>query len=325
MAVDLVLLKTTLSFVLTIVAIGSLRPAFQPSLVEGFGILCFCDSMYVIFQTFVLGLSPDYRGGFLGNPSMNGCFIAVTLGWLAFEPEDIPYGFKGLKELCKNDMVQIALDAIMLIVPVVAIFCAKASVPVGVLAIMIGAYILCQTKKTWLSAAFVSAVLLAGFAFTPDLLGNSGRFGIWKLSLKWWWNNADIWTGTGNGMFFLIGPMLQHKELAANAGWTLSSPDPNVLSAVGSLFVNPDQWWIWAHNDWLQALIELGIIGVLLYLSLFVAGLWRAWKKGLSAEFAVLTGIGAAACFNFVVHSALFAVAAVLVVARIFDNHRIES
>ncbi len=288
LAIDKLTLMASFALLVVGGSVFLLSPKRQSKILEALSILCFVDSFS--------------RGAFLGNSSMNASFIAVSFAYLAFKPEQIEYPFKPLNTLKKKDFIQIIIDGLTVLVPVLAVFASGQSIPVGALALVVGAWVLCEKGKSALPLAlcFMATILIIGFVFTDNFLANSGRFEIWKINLKEWWENLDIWIGAGNGEFYNIGPETQKRAGAEH-----------------------NLWWIWAHNDWLQTLIEQGIIGLGLHIGLFSSALWKTFTSKRSADFAAVVGYGGVCFFNFNVHMAIPALLGLVIVARVFDKERI--
>jgi len=64
-------------------------------------------------------------------------------------------------------------------------------------------------------------------------------------------------------------------------------------------------WWIWMHNDWLQALFETGIVGLSLMFGLYLQALRRLVITGLTAEAKTLLLFGIFMGSNYPAHVGL--------------------
>ena len=87
----------------------------------------------------------------------------------------------------------------------------------------------------------------------------SGRFVIWKKTFAYWMKD-DVWhkiLGVGPGSFEIYGPGIQLQQTV-----------PGGLNMV----------YIWLHNDYLQNLFELGLVGFCLFLALHVQVLYVSYK-----------------------------------------------
>ncbi len=113
------------------------------------------------------------------------------------------------------------------------------------------------------------------FYLDPALkIPDNGRFELWSQSFDWWQAHSwpTLWFGTG---------------LGSTRTWL-----PHV---------HPDQFFMWLHNDFLQALIEWGVCGCLLASIVVLQSLRTCTDLGLALAFM------AAMCTNFVGHWALTA------------------
>lgn len=273
LTVENLTLRATVCWIISVLGVTSLSRKNQKELEKVFGYLCILNSCVVIFQA-LMGFEPDMRRGIIGtNASLNGCLIAVTIVFM---------------EGHRNRWVNLAL----FLLPVEAIFSSGTSVPVGVLALMVLSYIRVDPKS---SLALGASVLITGYFHTPRFLQDSGRFWTWQHSFLWWVKNTNVWIGTGNGTFFIIGPL--------------------VHNLYGS---TSDMLFIWAHNDWLQTLIEQGIVGLSIFITLFLLVLYKSWNR--KYLFAGSLGYGAISFFNFPAHSPLLAIVGILLAARSLDK-----
>lgn len=285
LSVENITAKATIDWLLLIVPISMMASRHQRMFRDALGWLCLANSIAMLYQ-FYLGIHHDDRGGFLGNTSMGGSFIAVTYPFLAIQ----------LRERSKFWLLMMAI-------PIGAIYVAQESVPVGAMAVVWFSQMVVRSKDDLkhgikLGVLCASVIALLAYWFTPDVLGDSGRFGVWRLSIQWWWEHCNHWIGTGNGTFFMIGPIVQRTY---HFGETV-------------LF-------IWAHNDWLQTLLEQGLIGGILYIILYAQCVIRSWRLN-AWEFSALMGYGAVSVFNFPAHNVLFALVGVILAARCLDNKR---
>jgi len=119
-------------------------------------------------------------GGILGNPSMTGCLIAITMSfmpWWAWIPG------------------------------IMAITAIKATMPWAVLVAMIFA-----------RSKYILVLILPAALLIPNILDSNGRFIVWQKGLEWWWNNAPHWFGMGTGTCIQFLSYVQ-KVTGANNGW----------------------------------------------------------------------------------------------------------
>lgn len=159
-----------------------------------------------------------------------------------------------------------------------AAFMADASVPIGLLAMFMALY----SRK---AAPFILLVLGAGaWRYGPEFLSSGDRFEMWDFFLTEWKHTL---IGEGFGSF---------------AAWAY------VRQTI--VHVKENSWWLWAHNDWLQAFIEAGVIGGALLLGTVATIMHRLLKSKMHAEAACLVLLSAMMVFNYPLHlapTALFA------------------
>lgn len=117
------------------------------------------------------------------------------------------------------------------------------------------------------------SIALVGY-LSPGL--DNGRFELWGRVMTFYWNHANILVGFGPGSFELFGPKIQHAS--------------NFMTG---------SWFIWMHNDWLQILFELGIVGFILWGLAYVGVCRRVRARKSAYLFASLIGLGVMACMNY--------------------------
>lgn len=115
-------------------------------------------------------------------------------------------------------------------------------------------------KSTIIGAGISGAVASIGYVMQKEALtAGSGRTHIWKLALKYFFQNDSKLFGTGIGTYHMYGPALQMNE-ALDTGKDM----------IDGFF--------WAHNDWLQVMFESGFIGLFLALVFFIYIVVKARK-----------------------------------------------
>lgn len=117
-----------------------------------------------------------------------------------------------------------------------------------------------------------AAALCVGIAMVPQVLGNmewdyswgNGRGGLWYLTLKGFLN-GDFWQKC-----FGVGPdcfgVYLYNTFPVKQYVTLEGPFANTV------FAN-------AHNEWLNALVNIGVFGLTAYVGIFVSFLIRCGKR----------------------------------------------
>ncbi len=91
-----------------------------------------------------------------------------------------------------------------------------------------------------------------------DLYHSPDRLVQWEAFMRWWWDNINPFFGSGGGSFQWLGPNVQG---------VFTNPDPKA------------EFYMWAHNDILQAYLEQGLIGLGLAMSLLGVCLNKAWSR----------------------------------------------
>lgn len=122
-----------------------------------------------------IGWLPIWKGGLIGNPSMNGCLIAITLPFVNL-PVVYPVGLVGLVYIGQ-------------------------SIPLGVAAVMFAAYLIASgTRLRARHFVVAMAVGLASYAYQyPMLFHSNERFASWEKVLAFWWSTNQHWFGLGTG------------------------------------------------------------------------------------------------------------------------------
>jgi hypothetical protein len=113
-------------------------------------------------------------------------------------------------------------------------------------------YLIATHRWRWLLAILPVIVGIAWYKNTTVLFDDAGRSGPWSLFMNWWWENANVVTGTGSGTFTWLGPEIQGKS---------------------------ENLFTWMHSEPLQILFEQGIVGLTLSCCLLVICLYRAWNR----------------------------------------------
>src|SRR3990167_7653314 len=83
-------------------------------------------------------------------------------------------------------------------------------------------------------------------------------------------------------------------------------------------------WWTWAHSDWIQVLYELGIIGLICYLAMFLFALRAAYINN-QYVFQALVIYSITSLANFPAHFGGHAFIGVAIVALSFMDKKTQS
>lgn len=234
-------------------------------------VTCLVDAVYVIVQFITGPRIAGTIGAFFDYDAMNACFLAIT----------IPFVFEVFKK-----------NRAWLILPVVAVLLTlvvdHSSTSLGVFCVVMGTlfYRCLEAEPWWLRCLAIitstSVLVLAMHHFMPHILHDSGRFEVYKTMMTWWFNNCNHWFGTGNGTFIHFGPHIQQIT-----------------------GIQPTQWFLWLHSDWLQIVFEMGYLGMFLSINLFCFLIKYSWNR----PYLLSSIMGYASCmvFQFPVHHALLA------------------
>ena len=126
------------------------------------------------------------------------------------------------------------------------------------------------TLPAFVAIAGVAGVLVFSFGGSFEGGWGNGRGALWSLTLQGFWQNGFLQKlfGVGPDCFaeYIYSVFLTEKMPELGGRWA------------GTIFAN-------AHNEWLNQLLNLGIVGVGCYLGIFVTGLrrYRKYLPGLLA------------------------------------------
>lgn len=177
---------------------------------------------------------------------------------------------------------------------------------------MLAAYILMrglrESKGKYFKAKVLggAGILISlGFIFKDKFMTGTGRYTEWLKFWKFFVDHKNIWLfGTGPGTGFYYGPALQ-----------LESSLRNNVPITEDVFV-------FFHNEYLQGLFELGIVGLVLGLVVYGRALWGS--RGRVQESLILFSIMGFTQFSL--HMPLPALAfSALLVLGLRDNQEYQS
>lgn len=174
-------------------------------------------------------------------------------------------------------------NRIYLVLGLVAIFLSKSSIPYGVLACgVIGYCLFNQKKKVLFAIALIPlsvGALCEGFTF----FDSGKRFEAYKVFMGFWNEAGRVWFGLGPGSFKAFGASIQIKSKFM------------YNESTGQLWR-----WPWMHSDWLEVgLFQLGIIGFILLVSIYLQTLYRLKKSNDKILFGLMCGFGSFAVFDY--------------------------
>ncbi len=125
-------------------------------------------------------------------------------------------------------------------------------------------------------AILASSSLALAAALKMGLFGlDKGRYLVWKTVYAWWQNQGFPIFGMGAGTAYSLVPWIQEDAKIDNGGY----------------------YYAFLHNEYLQALFELGWFGVGLILVLFAWSFARMYEQKRRSELAFLCAL-VPACFS---------------------------
>ncbi len=216
--------------------------------------------------------------GLMGNRSIGASFICV---WVFFI---LHFSGRSLPDL---------VSSISFWIGVFAIAISKSGISYLALIIGISAGLFSAGGK-WKRIGSISILSLIGLigVIKPTKLLDNSRFKAWPLFFDYWSETANPYLGWGAGSFPFYGPKTQIvKNFMVEK------------QADGSLL---GSWFLWAHNDWLQILLEFGIIGAVLSLLVYFKLLRMSYRR--PALFAATVAYGVIMVGNYPWHAAPTAV-----------------
>lgn len=250
-------------------------------LFKSYAILCFINSVYVIIQ-WISGNGYLDRGGFWQNGTNNASLIAFTLPLLFTLP---------IKNKYKIPVIGI---------PIISIFCTLTSVPVGVLFLAIGTYLFFRLKRYKIVSLIALAIVIFSIGYFLDekhFFSSSLRFGLYKITWNEFWQNGHLLHGEGLGTFHIFGPFFQERY-------------------------NHDvpHWNIFLHNDFLQTLFEVGIIGFLACINMLIFAIYKFIRRKEYLMLSCLIAWVGCALFNFPLHYPMHAFFGLLLICEAFNE-----
>jgi len=270
--------------------------------------LCLVSAAVIVYQA-LAGVPAQYRGGLYGNPSMSGCLVAFLYPFAAFRPrkrESYDWDYDS------SDIPMWAYDAIRILLPPAAVLLTGTSQPLGVLAVGVLARHVWRRKLSWRWATAgiaASAIVIFTIPAITSKHGrspfdDSGRFEVYRLVMKPWWDHGRRWLGQGTGTAQWIVPHIQ-------------AVDEQSRHKPGEPFQVAEYHWL--HSDWLQILFENGIVGATLALLSLAATLRAAWRRSAHV-FGSTCAYAAAMVFNFPWHLPVHAICGALIIACAFGS-----
>jgi O-antigen ligase len=198
-----------------------------------------------------------------------------------------------------QDAFDAALNFVIVGLALAAIALLGASVPWLCLTAVIVAGVAREHKGTIPYMAVWAIIVLTMAAMFKDLILNyefgndSGRFLVWNICIDHW----------------LAAPLTTKLF-----GFGLGSVQTLLLKWFPAY---RHDWWIFAHNSWLQCLLELGLVGLASVLYVAASAFRIAWRTSTRTT-ASLAGIAVFGFFNYPANQAFVALFCACVVLGLF-------
>jgi hypothetical protein len=251
---------------------GELQPRIDATSANGFAIIA--SSVFFISIISSRGLENLYR--LLEVVTIFNCCLVIYYGYGMFNAYSADNVFSALmapvlwfRNTPSRNVFSWFYYAAKVFVPVTAMVMRAGTTCFITLAVVFLAYAI--------ATGFVELIGLVLMAIAVGVWANmnsglnfitpGGRFEEWTRLMKWWWENANMWFGTGTGSFEWLAPTEQVKQSASEV-------------------------YLFMHNDYLQAIFEQGFVGFFLYGVLAVYCVKYSWRRPwLFAAFAGLAVI----------------------------------
>lgn len=109
--------------------------------------------------------------------------------------------------------------------------------------------------RNWLWLTILPVLFCIGYySQGQNLWLSQGRLDMWSAYFLWFINNSNHYLGSGLGSFEWLGQMIYFDTVGA---------------------------YTFAHNDYLQVLFEMGIVGLVLFTGTLLEALWRLRNEPL--------------------------------------------
>lgn len=222
--------------------------------------------------------------GLLGNRSIGASFTAV---WLFFTWYLTSRKFNDYLSHRQIKIMRWASSLALIAIAVSVSSISYASMLLALFCTLLSAFYLTFRKTDALCWTAISACLFlfigfcTGHAIDPEWGGHVSRQDAWPMFFNWYMDHINILTGSGAGTFKFYGPFIQEVN----------------QYQVG-------RWWLWAHNDWLQILLEFGVLGFSLAIFSYFILLKKSFDKPFL--FGALIAYGVVMAGNYPVHIAMF-------------------
>lgn len=270
-----------------------------------FIIITLLNSAIVLTQ-YLKGNNWYLRGGLFDNVSINGCIIGACYP-LLLESNFID---RMLLKKIKFTELKILLRGIILLLPILAIMCAMSSVAVGVLAVGVAAYSYAWIKnivlKILVPISLFIGIMLFGYASNPkEMFKDSKRFELFRIQYNNWneLGQHAFGYGTGSYLYFGVKTQVENKFMISKRNGRYEG-----------------SYNLWLHSDWIQLLLEGGIIGILLILNIAFFLVFKSWNN--PAIFACLLAYMSSMLFHYPIHYPIHALFGSWLIAYIMLNNK---
>lgn len=202
-------------------------------------LFCWANSFMMVYSHFVYSpISRTEAVGLLYNSSMDATMVAITCPFLIMDKS-----------------VPVFKRHFFLIIPAFAIYLSESSVGFAGFGVSMFVYFFATYRKKWMVLIPVAVAAIAiPIMGIEKMFYSGGRTDQYKWAMNWWTENISHWSGSGHGTYWTFGPYIQIiGKHQANMGY-----------------------WAFMHNDWLQILFELGIIGLILAALTYGVMVWKS-------------------------------------------------
>jgi hypothetical protein len=222
----------------------------------------------------------------------NGLILVFVIQaiWLLF---DVLTGWKGLQGLLGNKSIGSSYLAIvgmlnpwLLVLATITVLVTKSSVSGVALAVGFLGTLIIKSKNYLVYGVVLAVLVITAVLLDEQRLPNMPRWNAWAMFINEWIDGGKHFFGEGQGSFMFWGP---HAQLT------------NEFEVKKGL-------WLWAHNDWLQLLIETGIVGIMVYLNLFRSVLVHYYREQNWSHVGMTLSFGVVMLGNYPLAIAMFGI-----------------
>lgn len=237
----------------------------------------------------ILGLNNYVTLGLLGNRSIGASFTAVWwfFALYCFIQDSTHAPILGTSKRFSRFALWtswIALPAVFISVSSISF----GALSLGVVAVLLALFPNVDRETKWILSfvawGVIAVTLLLGAVVDPEWthVMSINRIEAWTMFINYYVTHNLTFFGSGPGTFKFYGPMIQ-----ATQGWKYGD------------------WWLWAHSDWIQVYLELGVIGLVLAMGTFFTVLKASFNRPLL--FGAVASYGAIMLGNYPCHIAMTA------------------